>query len=63
MDLKNYCHVNLMAVCTAKDSKEREGCDFYEKSSIRIKCMYLKFDEYCDCLKAQVDARKIDGVK
>lgn len=52
-----------MAVCTAKDNKEREGCEFYGKSSIKNKCMYFIFDEYCDCLKAQIEARKIDGVK
>lgn len=54
---KNYCYTNLMSVCTAKDSEERKGCEFYEKSSIQIKCMYFIFNEYCDCLKAQTKSR------
>jgi len=59
---KSFCHVNLMSICTAKDNEERKGCEFYEKSSITDKCMYFIFGEYCDCLKAQIKARKIDGV-
>lgn len=54
---KNFCHVNLMAVCTAKDSEEAKGCEFHELSSVINKCMYLKFNEYCDCLKAQIKSR------
>ena len=54
---KHYCKVNLMSVCTAKDDKEREGCEFHEKSSIKNKCMYFIFDEYCDCLKAQMKSK------
>lgn len=54
---KNFCKTNLMAVCTAKDNKEREGCEFYGKSSIKNKCMYFIFDEYCDCLKAQMKSK------
>ena len=46
-----------MAVCTANDAKEREECEFYEISSIKNKCMYFIFDEYCDCLKAQMKSR------
>lgn len=60
---KNFCHISLMSACTAKDSEERKGCEFYEKSSIKNNCMYLIFDEYCGCLKAQIEARKIDGVR
>ena len=65
---KNYCHVNLMAICKAKDSEERKMCGtgttiFYEKSSLRDDCMYFIFDEYCDCLKAQMKARQINGVQ
>ena len=53
---KNLCKKGLMSVCTAKDSDERERCEFYEKSSIKNKCMYFIFDEYCDCLSAQMGA-------
>ena len=53
----NFCHVNLMSICKAKDCEERKGCEFYEKSSLRDDCMYFIFDEYCDCLKAQIDSR------
>ena len=56
---KNFCHTNLMAICKAKDSEERKGCEFYDKSTLRNNCMYFIFGEYCDCLKAQIKAHKI----
>jgi len=51
---KNYCKKERMSICTAKDSAQQEKCSFFEKSSYEQRCMYLIFDEYCDCLKAQM---------
>lgn len=55
--LTNYCKREMMSVCTASDHTEQESCVFYKKASIKDKCRYLKFNEYCDCLGAQIDAQ------
>ena len=51
---KNYCKKEKMSICTAEDPRQQEKCCFFEKSSHEQRCMYLIFDEYCDCLKAQM---------
>jgi hypothetical protein len=54
--MENYCKLNVMSTCTAEDQKK---CQFFEKSSQdSSKCMYFTFGEYCDCLKAQLEAQK-----
>jgi hypothetical protein len=55
---KNYCKKDMMSVCTAEDSRQQEKCSFFEKSSHEQRCMYLIFDEYCDCLKAQMQSNR-----
>ena len=52
----NYCKKDKMSICTAKDSRQQEKCSFFEKSSYEYRCMYFTFDEYCDCLNAQIKA-------
>ncbi len=52
----SFCKREMMSVCTAVSDAEQNGCEFYEKSRLRNKCMYFIFDEYCDCLKAQMNA-------
>ena len=54
----SFCKREMMSVCTAASDTEQNRCVFYEKSSLKNKCMYFIFDEYCDCLKAQIDAVK-----
>ena len=54
----SFCKSEMMSVCTAASDTEQNRCVFYEKSSLKNKCMYFIFDEYCDCLKAQIDAVK-----
>jgi len=55
----NFCKKGLMSVCTAKDKLEQEKCEFWESATrARGRCMYFIFDEYCDCLKAQIDTEK-----
>ncbi len=53
----NYCKKDKMSVCTAEDSKQQEKCRFFEKSSYEHRCMYFIFDEYCDCLNAQMQTK------
>jgi hypothetical protein len=53
----NYCKEDKMSICTAEDSKQQERCSFFEKSSYEHRCMYFIFDEYCDCLKAQIHTK------
>ena len=57
-ETKNFYKKGMMATCSAENSEEQKGCEFYEEASTRDRCMYLKFDEYCDCLKAQIDSER-----
>ncbi len=54
----SFCKRDIMSVCMAYSDTEQENCAYYEKSRLRNKCMYFIFDEYCDCLKAQMHATK-----
>jgi hypothetical protein len=56
----SFCKRDVMSVCTACSDAEQEDCVYYEKSRSRNKCMYFIFDEYCDCLKAQMNATNQD---
>ena len=59
---KNYCKTNgPISSCTAKNWEEQKQCDSYEKARQHNRCMYFIFDEYCDCLKAQMKVEKVDG--
>ena len=53
----NYCKKDKMSICTAKDPKQQEKCSYFVKSSYEYRCMYFTFDEYCDCLKAQMESK------
>jgi len=52
----NFCQQEEMSVCTATNNNQQTGCSFYEKSRFAERCMYYIFDEYCDCLSAQMKA-------
>jgi hypothetical protein len=52
----NYCRPEQISTCTAGSPKEQASCRFYEKSCRVERCMYFIFDEYCDCLLAQLNA-------
>jgi len=56
----SFCKRDIMSICTASNDTEQNRCEFYEKSRLRNKCMYFIFDEYCDCLKAQMNATNED---
>ena len=56
----NHCKLDQMSVCNASNHLEQQDCGFYEESRRASRCMYYVFDEYCDCLQAQIDARIID---
>jgi hypothetical protein len=47
-----------MHICVATSESEQKNCKFYRKSSISERCMYFMFDEYCDCLEAQLEAQQ-----
>jgi hypothetical protein len=53
----NFCKSEQISFCTAADKKEQSGCCFYERSLSAERCMYFIFDEYCDCLNAQLNSR------
>ena len=55
----NLCVSDLMSICTADRNKEQSNCSYYEKSERESRCMYFVFDEYCDCLNAQLNAAKV----
>jgi hypothetical protein len=50
----SFCKRDIMSICTAASESEQKNCKFYKKSSFTDKCMHFMFDEYCDCLEAQV---------
>jgi hypothetical protein len=52
----NFCKQEEMSICTAGNQNTQISCSFYEKSRFAERCMYYIFDEYCDCLKAQMNA-------
>ena len=52
----NFCEQEEMSICTATNKDQQAGCSFYVKSRFAERCMYYIFDEYCDCLKAQMKA-------
>jgi hypothetical protein len=52
----NFCKQEEMSICTADSRNQQAGCCFYEKSRFAERCMYYIFDEYCDCLKAQINS-------
>jgi hypothetical protein len=49
-----FCKIDIVSICTAASESEQKKCKFYKKSSFSDKCMYLMFDEYCDCMEAQI---------
>jgi hypothetical protein len=52
----SYCKQEIMSVCAAGNGNQQKHCRFYEKSKASSRCMYYVFEEYCDCLQAQVMA-------
>ena len=54
----NFCKREQMSICTADNQKQQVGCSYYEKSQFAERCMYFIFEEYCDCLTAQMNAQQ-----
>ena len=54
----NFCKQEQMSICTADNRKQQVGCSYYEKSQFAERCMYFIFEEYCDCLTAQLNAQE-----
>ncbi len=53
----NFCRSGHISCCAAAGQKEQAVCRFYEKARVAERCMYFIFEEYCDCLKAQLDSQ------
>jgi len=53
----NFCRSEHISFCTAASPREQPGCSFFERSRSAERCMYFIFDEYCDCLKAQINSK------
>jgi hypothetical protein len=49
-----FCKRDIMSICTAASKSEQQKCKFYKKSSFTDKCMHFMFDEFCDCVEAQL---------
>ena len=56
----NMCKLDLMSLCIANNKKDQSNCSFYEKSQNASRCMYFIFEEFCDCVQAQIAAKKRD---
>ena len=52
----NLCKLEQMSICKADTTRKQGYCIYFEKFQHAERCMYFIFDEYCDCLKAQLDA-------
>ena len=57
-DGPNMCMVDQdgggMSACSAHSNHDlQKRCPFYEKAEHANRCMELKFDEFCGCVKAQ----------
>jgi hypothetical protein len=50
----SFCKRDVMSICTAASESEQKKCKFYNKSSFTDKCMHFMFDEFCDCVEAQI---------
>jgi hypothetical protein len=55
----SFCRKGKMSVCTARTNQQQIECHFYEKSRFADRCMYFIFEEYCDNLKAQLNADRL----
>jgi hypothetical protein len=53
-----FCKQEIMSLCSASNEKQQMDCHYYRKSSYRRGCMHSIFDEYCDCLEAQMSIEK-----
>jgi len=54
----NLCKKGAMSVCSANNEEDQEKCTFYKKASQENRCMYFIFDEFCDCMEAQLDKNR-----
>jgi hypothetical protein len=55
--MENKCGVRSYFVCTAKTTKEREGCKFFESFQWRD-CIHWFQDGACTSVKARDAAKK-----
>ncbi len=56
----NFCNPTqgMMSTCEKEPNwKHQKECHFSEKSSHGSYCMYCRFEEFCDCVAAQIDSK------
>ena len=51
----SYCKKDIMSVCTAVSVSQQKNCRYFSKSTYKRGCMYYRFDEFCDCIDAQIN--------
>lgn len=57
---KNFCKKGTVSKCEERNNpKEQEKCAYYDKASYLTRCMYLRFDKFCDSLDAQLNTKNI----
>ena len=59
-EIINFCeYKNMMPYCQKMEElEEQKKCSYYVKASFFNRCMYLKYDEYCDCLNAKLKVKE-----
>ena len=53
-----YCKKDIMSICSAPGLKHQRDCRFYVKSTYNSRCMFYRFDAFCDSLDAQVNVAR-----
>ena len=56
----NFCETNVMSVCNASEKNIQKHCRFYGKSSYGEHCMFINYDQFCDNIEAQKNARNLE---
>jgi hypothetical protein len=56
--IMNFCKSEMMSVCKADSKKQQQDCVFFERANNAGRCMYFVFNEFCDCLNAQLYAEE-----
>lgn len=56
--MENFCKLDNPSKCGAGESwdNQQRVCRFSAQAAYEKRCMYFVMGEFCDCLKAQMDA-------
>lgn len=57
---KNHCIPGHPSTCGAGQKwSGHSSCKYSKKATFASRCMFFKFDEFCDCLNAQLENEKL----